>query len=109
MCKAFAVFYNAVRTEHGAHLVALGWCDEDGWTPVLDRIHQTDDCRLSFEKGEGDIRPQVITPFAVTAVIGDGPRSIIVRDDHGDHQVQVNGIRPVGSGGNTPGEWVESA
>jgi hypothetical protein len=104
---AYTAFYNAVMTEHGAHLVAVGWCSEDGWTPILEKDEQTSDFRFGL-KEPGGATLQVITPFAVSAKIPDALRSIHVADDHNRYQVQVNGIDAGGSGENTPGTWVKS-
>jgi len=104
--KKYTVFYNAVVTEFSSHIVATGWCNEAGWTPVL-----TEDGTGNFNftvKKSGDISAQVITPFAVTAEISDTPKSISIEDDHGKYQIQVNGIDIGGSGENTPGKWVKS-
>lgn len=104
---AYTVFYNAVRTQNGAHLFAVGWCSEGGRTAILQKDEQTSNFRFQLkELGEG--KPQVITPFAVSAKIPDPPKSISVEDDYNRYQVQVNGIDAGGSGENTSGKWVKS-
>lgn len=106
--KNFTVFYNALRTEHQSHLIALGWCGEAGWTPAFTNIGQTGNFRLSFTKTPGGASAQVITPFALIAKIPAAPKSVQVEDDHGTVQVQVHGMKSAGSGENLPGTWVKS-
>lgn len=107
-CKEFTVFYNAVRTEHQSHLIALGWCSEAGWTPAFTDIGQTGNFCLAFTKTPGGASAQVITPFALIAQIPSSPRSLQVKDDHGTVQVKVDGLQSGGPGENLPGTWVKS-
>jgi len=103
----YTVFYNSVITQQGAYLFAVGWCNETGWTPILQKDEQTSNFRFKL-KEPGEATAQVITPFAVSAKIPDPPRSIFVEDDYNKYQVQVNGIDAGESGENTPGKWVKS-
>ena len=104
----FTAFYNAVETENGAHLLVVGWCNEAGWRPVLKKDPKTSTFSLSFQP-TGDHSAQVITPFAVTAKIPDPPKSIHVKDAHGEHQVRVYEMESAGSGANKPAVWVKSS
>lgn len=106
--KNFTVFYNALRTEHQSHLIALGWCGEAGWTPAFTNIAQPGNFRLSFTKQPGGTSAQVITPFALFAEIPNTPRSVQVEDDHGTVQVHVNNVKSTDTGENLPGTWVKS-
>lgn len=105
--KAYTVFYNAIMTEHGSHVIAVGWC-KAGWKPSLVRDEETSNFHFTLKKLDGDIAGPVISPFNLTAEIPDPPRSIFVKDDYDRYQVQVNGIGVGGSGENTSGKWVES-
>jgi len=97
-----------VITKNGAYLIAVGWSDYGGLEPRLQKEKSTNNFKFFLERSGGGVVIPVITPFCVTAKIPDEPRSINVRDDFGEHQIQVNGFKSVASGKNTPGDWIGS-
>lgn len=104
----YTVYYNAVKSEQGAHLLAVGWCSEAGWTPKFEKNPETNVFRFELVKN-GDVAAQVITPFAVTAEIPDPPRSILVEDNYNKYQLRANEINSGGTGENTSGKWIKSS
>jgi hypothetical protein len=107
--KMYTVYYNAVMTAEGAHLLAVGWCNESGWRAVLGEVEGSGPPRYRFTLEEdGEAHLPVLTPFETALGMTDPPKSVMVEDDFGNvYQVQVYGMMPAGSGGNTPAEWVE--
>jgi hypothetical protein len=103
----FTVYYNGVTTAKGGHLLAVGWCNEGGWIVRLEGYNDDTRFRLGFDS-DGDIHHPAVTTFEICIEASREVRSVTVKDDHGEHQVQMMGLNPVGSGQNTPGDWVES-
>lgn len=108
--KMYTVYLNAVATPQGAHLLAVGWRNESGWTPVLSEVEDGSGSQYRFALEEDDeVHLDVLEPFEIALEMADPPKSVMVEDGFGnEYQVQVNGIASTGSGGNTPGEWVEA-
>ena len=76
--KSYKVYFNAVSTEHGNHLFAVGWTSSSGYQPVLERQGETDNFNFDVKK-TGDVSAQVITPFQLCVKIPGNPRSINVK------------------------------
>ena len=106
--KSYTIYYNAVITDNGAYLIAVGWANYGGLDPKLQKEKSANNFKFFLEKSGGGIVIPVITPFCVTAQIPDEPRSINVTDDFGEYQIQVNGFTSVAGGENTPGDWIGS-
>ena len=62
----YTVYHNALSTDNGAHLMAIGWCTEDGWKPGLAEQGVTGHFRLFFENVTGP-HLQVLTPSHTTS------------------------------------------
>ena len=104
----YVVYYNAIRTEYATYLFAFGWNYEDGWTPHLRKVEGPNNFQFELEKPSGGASIEVITPFSISEEIPENPKSIQVKDDYNSYQIQLNPIKAVGSGRNTPGKWVVS-
>lgn len=104
----YTVYYNAVDVmQESTHLMAVGYCSETGWTPML-RCAGPEGFLFSLEES-GKTHAQVLTPFAIVTDFPWGSRSVNVSDgSKRSQQVQVWGIEGVGSGENTAANWVES-
>jgi hypothetical protein len=104
--KNYKVYFNAVSTEHGNHLFAVGWTTSAGFQAVLEREGESSDFVFDVKK-TGDVAAQVITPFQLAERIPDDPRSVFVKIADKKYQVQVNGLKGGEAGSNTSGKWVE--
>ena len=105
--KKYTVYYNAVATDQGSHLLAVGWTNCAGCKVRLTPDGETSDFMFEVKEPDGP-SAQVLTPFECAVKIPGQPRSIHVTDDTGKYHVQVNGIDPCSSSANTAGAWVES-
>ena len=104
--KSYKVFFNAVSTDYGRHLFAVGWTASAGFQPVLEREGESVNFNFDIQK-TGDVSAQVTTPFQLSARIPDDPRSIFVKVEDENYQIQVIGLKGGEAGGNTLGTWVE--
>jgi len=101
----FKVFFNAVSTDYGCHLFAVGWTTSLGPQPILEPKGENGDFTF-YVKETGNPTLDVITPFQLNAELNDPPRSIHVAVENKDVQVQIIGLQEASPGGNTPGDWV---
>lgn len=103
---SYKVYFNAVSTEHGNHLFAVGWTNSAGFQPILEREGETVNYNFSVQE-TGDVSAQVITPFQLCARIPDNPRSIHVKVEDENYQIRITGLKGVNAGENKSGSWVE--
>lgn len=101
------VFFNTVSTDYGCFLIAAGWSSSGEYKPVLRRGTGDFEYSFKFEKiSEQGI--QVVSPFILSAILLNPPRSISIAMEDEVVQVQVSPVKGGLSGTNTSGVWVES-
>jgi len=103
----FKAYFHAVGTEHGRHLLAVGWTAHAGIHPELERDGTNGDYKFTVKEGALPSL-QVVTPFCLCVEITGDPRSVTVLVNDKPHLVQVYGIKGVPSGENAAGTWVEA-
>jgi hypothetical protein len=101
----FKVYFTAVSTKHGGHLLAVGWVNGEKWRPVLKPDGNTSNFHFHLEETEDLGR--VFVPFEISESFQPGMRSLNVNVEGKDIQVQIYEISGDGSGNNTAGVWVE--
>jgi len=90
--KHYEVHYAAFRMDHARYAVAVGWTCQGGMNPRLQKSAGM--AEYEFVVDEGGIGTDALTPFCVSCPIDGDPRSIVVEDENGRHQVQVMGVEP---------------
>ena len=98
------VFFNAVRTEYGSHLFAVGWSPSAGYTVSLAPESGTRNIIFMAKKPTGPAI-QVITPFQICISVNNSAKSIMVLVGDEALQIQIMDMRGCCSGKNDPGEW----
>ncbi|MBU1221270.1 hypothetical protein KKF34_03470 [Myxococcota bacterium] len=101
------VFFNTISTDYGCFLIAVGWSSSGEYKPVLQRGSGEFEYAFKFEKISGQ-GVQVVSPFILSSIILNPPRSISILIDDELVQVQVSPVKGGPSGTNTSGIWIES-
>lgn len=107
---SYTIYFNAVATAHGGHLLAFGWVAGTGCVPKLKPDGNTSNFIFSVEEAPGDDQPSGETPFAMAARIPGSPRSVTVTADDGRRAlVHVNTLKDddivLEPGVNETGKW----